>query len=308
MPSSMACLGDVIRTGLALQADLALRRRVDAEQALGQLRPTGALNAGQAQNLLAVELEGDVLQPRGRLAQVAARPGSLRTGAPDAGRPSSASISPTIMRTTSSVVSSAVGRVATCRPLRSTVTMSVSSITSLKMWLTNRMVVPSPQGAKDLEEGFHLTRREGRRRLVQNEEAALLGEGLDDAGQLLLGDAQLAHRPPRDRGPSARSARGAPPWYGPPSPVCRPARLACRWGGRQEDVLGDGQIGTEGDLLVDHGDTRRGEEEEEEEEEEEREREGGGGGGGRATGREGRERERGRRRRGGASRRRVAAG
>src|SRR5918998_879662 len=100
-----------------------------------------------------------------------------------------------------------------------------------------------------LKEPLDLLLREGSRRLVQDEHLRLDGQGFGDLHPLLLGHGQARHQTARvyleahspeqvHRSLLLLSAVDEPPARGPASP---------------EEVLGDGEMWGQGELLVDHG-------------------------------------------------------
>lgn len=237
---------------LAVEVDLARVPAVDAEDGPRHLRAAGADEAGQADDLAAADVEGDIgedalagqpahaqrdlarldLLLRVQLRQVAADHAAdqvvlghaLDRFAGDPG-----------------AVAQGGDPLADLEDLLQTVGDEEDGGALLA------------QGADDTEEPGHLAAGEGRRRLVHDQDAGVEGERLGDLDDLLVGDGQAARRAvgvefdtePLHQGESRRmgglvvdAAEGA-------------ARLAAH-----EDVFGDRKVGEESGLLVDHGDAR----------------------------------------------------
>ncbi len=93
--------------------------------------------------------------------------------------------------------------------------------------------------------------REHRRRLVEDDDADLLRQGLGDLDHLLVGDREVADRTARVDGKAQ-----APEQFPGAAVQRRPGDDARQLA--QEDVLGDRQVGRQGGLLVDHRDAMRG--------------------------------------------------
>ena len=120
---------------LTLDEDLAGVLLVGAEDEPGHLRAAGADEAGDAEDLAAPQLEGDVLDgaargtgpgPRGPRPRSSASSGTW--GA------SSKMVRPTIIEMMSSMVTASMSTVSTCWPSRMTVTRSAISRSSSRRW------------------------------------------------------------------------------------------------------------------------------------------------------------------------------
>ena len=99
---------------------------------------------------------------------------------------------------------------ATVRPSRRIVTRSVIAVASLSLWVTKRTVRPSAARRREhIEQRVALGRRQHRGRLVEDEDARVAIERLQDLDALAHADRQAADRARRGRrrGGGARRAR-----------------------------------------------------------------------------------------------------
>ena len=102
---------------------------------------------------------------------------------------------PTIRRTISSGVMSAIRASCTTAPSRITVTVSQIVKTSSRRCEMNRIAAPLlAQRAHDLEQPLDLRARERGGRLVHDQHARVEAQRLGDLDDLLVGDRQAAHR------------------------------------------------------------------------------------------------------------------
>ena len=102
----------------------------------------------------------------------------------------------------------------------------------------------------DLEKPVHLAARYGRGRLVHDQHARVDRQRLDDLDRLPLGDAEHPHRHVRiDVHPQACQQIGGRGGHRGPVDASHAPRLPA-----DEDVLRNGEIGKEGGMLVDDGD------------------------------------------------------
>ncbi len=114
-------------------------------------------------------------------------------------------------------------------------------------------VAPRAQPADDLVQPLHLLRRQARGRLVEDDEVGVPGQRPEDLHLLLLGQRQPA---------DDRAGLDVEPGVGHQlvEPVAQRAALdepGALGLGTEEDVLGRGQPGDQGDLLGDEGDPLR---------------------------------------------------
>ena len=100
------------------------------------------------------------------------------------------------------------------------------------------------------EQPLDLLRRKRRRRLVEDQEPRLVGDGTGDLDHLPLADPQRVDRPVRiDVDAELRKSLLRPPPQRPPADDSEPLRPAA-----EGDVLGDGEASGIGELLEDHAD------------------------------------------------------
>ena len=121
-----------------------------AGQGLDQLALAVARDAGDADDLAGADFERQLAPPRaGRYCRRPHRPSILSTALPGAraSRSTVARVSrrPTIISAMVSLSSSAVGRVPTSLPRRSTVTVSQKAFTSRNLWVMVMMVIFRPR-------------------------------------------------------------------------------------------------------------------------------------------------------------------
>ena len=158
---------------LAVEQDLARRRRPDAGDRLEQFALAVAGDAGDADDLAGAHAEGHVVDPRRRrarrctarfltsstvrsgLALGLCRPAAARGGRPSARRARSGEVF-------------AVSTVATISPRRITETRSVTAMISLSLWVMRMMVLPCALSCRSMREqmlglGWASARRSARR-------------------------------------------------------------------------------------------------------------------------------------------------
>ena len=195
------------------------RRRRSRRRARRARRPctacTAAAAGAQTSSQLEQRLAGD--RPRGRRGQ-------------------SATSRPTISAASDRGVASAVATVATERPPRSTVTRSETAVTSFSLCEMKITVRPSATICRSVANSTGgLLRRQHGGRLVEDQDARVAVERLQDLDPLLLAERELPDRAPagRRRGRSCSQARRPSPRSGAarsgttrrPAAACSPSTM-----------------------------------------------------------------------------------
>ena len=146
------------------------------------------------------------------------------------------------------------GNSATLRPPRSTATRRHRRITSSSLWLMNRIARPRcGQPGERGEQALGLLRRQHGRGLVQDQDAHVAIEGLEDLDPLPLADRQPAHHGIQRHvqpGVGDQALELAPGG----TPVAPPAPQGL---GAQHDVVEDREVGGQLEMLVHHADAGR---------------------------------------------------
>ena len=142
----------------------------------------------------------------------------------------------------------------TLAPRRSTLTSSQNASTSRNLWLIIATVI-SPRCAMSLQQAedlIGLARRQHRGRLVENEEALVEIEQLQDFELLLF-----ARRQRRDRPVERHAERHAVEERLQLAPLLAPVDDRRRVGAAGDEILGGGQRGHQREMLIDHADAER---------------------------------------------------
>ena len=237
------------------------RRRRDAEDRLGDGAAPRADEAGHADDLAGADRERHVA--RRRRSGPAPRPAAARSigrapravppglRRPDRGRPASGRPSGVRRRARRAQLT---GAVATCLPSRSTVTVSTSPSSSSRRCEMKTTEMPrSRRRADDAEEPLRLGRRQGRGRLVEDEQTAdALGQRPRDLDELHLADRESGGQRPRIEGRVPARPGGVAA-----ARTCRRRSIVPRrvfgWSAH-EDVLGDVEMREELGVLIDGDD------------------------------------------------------
>ena len=235
--------------GVAVEPDLARVALVDPEQDAGDLRPAGADEPGEPDDLAVSDVEGDVAEDAGAgqaldlEEDLADRRLDLREErhAPADHVPDEVGRGEVRGRRRDDVPAVAEDR------------RAVAQLEDLVEPVADEQDrdATRPQVADDREQALDLVRRERRRRLVEDQDARLDRQRLGDLDELLVGHRQAADRRADvelDVELLEQGLRG-PPRRAPvedPEPAGR--------GVADEHVLGDGQVREEARLLVDDGD------------------------------------------------------
>ena len=252
MPASIAADGLAKLTGRAVQPDLARVALVDPEQDAGDLRPTGADEPGQPDDLAVPDVERDVAedalagQALDLEEDLADRRLDLREErhAPPDHVPDEVGRGEVRRRRRDDVLAVAEDG----RPVAQLEHL-VEPVAHEQDRDPARAQVPD-----DREQPLDLVGRQRRGRLVEDQDARLDRQRLGDLDELLVGHRQAADGR-ADVEPDVelleqglrRPARGAP--VEDPEPAGR--------GVADEHVLGDGQVREQARLLVDDGDAER---------------------------------------------------
>ncbi len=204
MPWRMACAGVVMDTASPSMTVAPRRLAVGTENAAGDLGPARARSARQYPEFRRGAARDLFLRAewRGSSTGAAARQGrgpssrSARASRAGSGSKSSAAERPTIMRMMLSTRAPAAAASPPSRPSRRTVTRSQICSTSERRWVTKIVLMPSRRKSRMMANSrCDLRVRQGRGRLIHDDQPRAHGKGAGDLHHLLLSHGEIAHEP-----------------------------------------------------------------------------------------------------------------